>query len=622
MFCLGLLLAFSLSAQAQSVAYSFDQLNRLTQVNYGNGSTIGFTYDGAGNRLSQIIAAAPNPNTIYVSGELVGSVNWTRPSLYVVQSTVTIPSGSTLQIHPGTIIKFASGQGLSVQGTLTSVGTLTEPIVFTSAKDDSSGGDTNGDGTATSPAPGDWNQILLSDGSMLDHTLVRFGASNFNASAIQTTNSPIANSTVERSYGGGIAVYGNAMVQRNLIRHNGRGIDIHAGSPTIRSNRIQGNTSGVTNNNASATVDCQTNWWGHASGPSGVGSGTGDAVSAFVSFDPWIGKPDTVSCSTPNVPYSFPVSDVSIKFETLPVGGGTITMNRHWESPPSSFSPPPEGSSYIEVWLDIASDLPNSEFTAECVVGVSGIEGFTTLSGAAYYNPTSNQWEPIGGIYNPSAQTFTFSTNHFSAFGFLNTDSPVPVTLTSFTGQPLPGGAGVSLQWTTISEVNNFGFFVQRRADSDSSFRDLPGSFVAGHGTTNIPQEYRYTDSVRVTGTYDYRLRQVDLDGKVHYPQPIRIDFKKQTPIIAMPTEFSLSQNYPNPFNPSTVIRYGLPVNARVTLTVYNVLGQTVVILAAGEKEAGYHELRFDASNLSSGVYFYRLRAGDFVQTRKLLLLQ
>jgi hypothetical protein len=90
----------------------------------------------------------------------------------------------------------------------------------------------------------------------------------------------------------------------------------------------------------------------------------------------------------------------------------------------------------------------------------------------------------------------------------------------------------------------------------------------------------------------------------------------------AIPKEFSLSQNYPNPFNPVTLIRYGLPLRTDVTLTVYNTLGQQVTNLVNETQEAGYHEAKFTGNNLASGVYFYRLQAGDFVQTRKFLLVR
>jgi hypothetical protein len=85
---------------------------------------------------------------------------------------------------------------------------------------------------------------------------------------------------------------------------------------------------------------------------------------------------------------------------------------------------------------------------------------------------------------------------------------------------------------------------------------------------------------------------------------------------------FELEQNYPNPFNPGTTIKYKLPQASLVNLKVYNVLGQEVATLVDESQPAGIHAVQFDGSGLSSGVYFYRLSAGDFVQTRKLMLLR
>jgi hypothetical protein len=93
-------------------------------------------------------------------------------------------------------------------------------------------------------------------------------------------------------------------------------------------------------------------------------------------------------------------------------------------------------------------------------------------------------------------------------------------------------------------------------------------------------------------------------------------------PSGGLPAMFSLHQNYPNPFNPSTTLRYALPQTAFVTLTVYNTLGQQVAQLVNEQQQAGYHDAVFNANELASGVYFYKLQAGDFVQTKKLLLLK
>lgn len=196
----------------------------------------------------------------------------------------------------------------------------------------------------------------------------------------------------------------------------------------------------------------------------------------------------------------------------------------------------------------------------------------------------------------------------------------LPIQLSSFAGETI-AGQGVQLKWATRSEINSYGFFVQRRKDSDSTFVELQGSFIAGHGTTTVPQQYSYIDGTATQGTWFYRLRQVDLDGSGRLTESISVIV---TPGAAaeIPSQFTLDQNYPNPFNPSTTIRYGLPQASPVTLTIFDLLGNTVANIVAGVQVAGYHEVHYDASALASGVYFYRVQAGDFVKTMRFLLLR
>ena len=145
-------------------------------------------------------------------------------------------------------------------------------------------------------------------------------------------------------------------------------------------------------------------------------------------------------------------------------------------------------------------------------------------------------------------------------------------------------------------------------------------AFIKGKGTSTEKSFYSYTDKSALSGKYYYRLKQVDFDGTYQYLKSVEID-------MGLPTNYSLDQNYPNPFNPSTTIRFALPMNAKVNIKLYNTLGQEVANIFNSDLNAGIHETTFNASNLSSGVYFYRLEArgvdgSNFVSTKRMLLMK
>ncbi len=202
-------------------------------------------------------------------------------------------------------------------------------------------------------------------------------------------------------------------------------------------------------------------------------------------------------------------------------------------------------------------------------------------------------------------------------------NAPLPVELASFTANT--EGSGVTLRWQTVSEINNFGFEMEKdTVRAQQVFSIIPGSFIRGHGTTLVPHTYTFIDSSATSGRWAYRLKQIDLDGTVHVFDAVLVDLRLTDAGSepGVPTTFTLLQNFPNPFNPSTTIRYGLPSQSHVTLTVFNALGQQVAQLVKGEQGAGYHEVRFDGSGLSSGVYFYRMQAEGFMETRRFLLVR
>lgn len=187
----------------------------------------------------------------------------------------------------------------------------------------------------------------------------------------------------------------------------------------------------------------------------------------------------------------------------------------------------------------------------------------------------------------------------------------LPVELTSFTANASLNS--VILSWNTASEINNHGFEIQRNAGNGY----FTIGFVQGQGTTTQNHTYSYSDLNLGTGHYTYRLKQMDFQGSYTFSNEVSVDI--------YPVTYSLEQNYPNPFNPSTIINFNLKVDSKVSLKVFNILGQEVTQLYSGSMTAGLHQINFDASLLNSGAYFYRLEANGidgstFSSVKKMML--
>lgn len=186
----------------------------------------------------------------------------------------------------------------------------------------------------------------------------------------------------------------------------------------------------------------------------------------------------------------------------------------------------------------------------------------------------------------------------------------VPVELVSFSAIVVE--SGVKLSWDTATETNNSGFSIERSSDGINFFEIV---FIGGNGTSANRHGYSYVDQDVTSGVYYYRLKQIDFDGTVEYLQTVMID-------LGRIRNFKLEQNYPNPFNPSTRISFQIPQNSFVTLKIYDLLGNEITSLINKEMIAGNHKVEFDASQLSSGVYFYRLTADNFTEMKKMTILK
>ncbi len=192
----------------------------------------------------------------------------------------------------------------------------------------------------------------------------------------------------------------------------------------------------------------------------------------------------------------------------------------------------------------------------------------------------------------------------------------VPVELVSFTATIVDNK--VKLDWFTATETNNSGFEIQR-SKNGSDYQTI--FFIGGNGTTTNRNVYSYVDESVYFGEYYYRLKQIDFDGTIEYLKAVTVD-------LGLPKTFMLEQNYPNPFNPSTKIKWQSPVSGWQTIKIYDLLGNEVTTLSNEYVEAGNHEVEFNTLDagrrlaLTSGIYFYQLKAGNYTATKKMILLR
>jgi hypothetical protein len=204
-------------------------------------------------------------------------------------------------------------------------------------------------------------------------------------------------------------------------------------------------------------------------------------------------------------------------------------------------------------------------------------------------------------------------------FSGTNGGNPLPVELVSFTATV--NGNNIVLEWSTATEINNYGFEIERaviETQHVSSLRWNKIGFVEGHGNSFSPKEYSFTDSPQGGAKFNYRLKQIDFDGRYEYSNIAEVD-------VGIPAQYELKQNYPNPFNPQTKIVYRLPVDGFVTLKVFDVLGREVVSLVSENKKAGSYEITFDSgtgSGLASGVYICKISSANYSSSIKMLVVK
>ncbi len=424
------------------------------------------------------------------------------------------------------------------------------------------------------------------------------------------------------AYGGGIGIYAGANVTisdcyiyDNLSWSSGGGVDSYQSNLSINNSTISDNLGnhggGLSLREGTFSIINSTIFNNYADG-SAFGGGI------YLNN----GTTTITNCTISNNESTSPGGGIGIEDMTLTIMN-TIIANNIASSTPNDFdyysgTVTDNGYNIVEIstlytWVgtgDITGDQPSLNLSSTLAANNTSNSTPTlkTTVGSVAINAGNNTGAPATDQRGATRS----GTTDIGAYEYWDDTGSLPVELTSFTANVLDNN--VILIWQTATEVNNYGFSIERKSGIVSSeWEEI--SFVEGHGNSNSPNEYSYTDTPSGAGKFSYRLKQLDTDGKFEYSHEVKVDFNS-------PTNFTVKQNFPNPFNPTTVINYSIAKADNVTIKVYNTLGMEVATLVNEHQEVGKYKTEFNASELVSGVYFYKITSGNNLEIKKMLLLK
>jgi len=653
-------------------------------------------------------------NEIYVfTGFITEDAVWAEQNVsYFIFADVYVEGINemvTLTLAPGVVLVFNGNADLIIgpylQGLLSEnkAGTNT---IQTVADDDSTTGKLLAEkvkfttASKLNPVPGAWGSIIFKSHASDSSKVVR-STIEYAQTGIQVNNNhvDISLNTIENCLDYNIHCFGGSpIVKYNTMTGARKGVYVVLeGNPVINYNNIVGNTEyGVQNTSTSIIVDAKYNWWGHVSGPAGLGPGSGSPVSDMVDFSGFLTEffvpvfpPEPFSLLAPADAITLYQKTVSFSWEatTDPDEGDVLTYTLY-VSKDAEFTDPITVTGLTENSYEWTATDVNQKYWWKVKAVDTNTDGtwsnetfsFTiqTLPPAAFSlltpvnddtltnNKASMSWQASVDPDPGDMVKYTVYLSVDEAF-----TSPLTVsdlTATSYEWADLEvnqkywwkvKAADTNTEGTWSTEIFSFYVMVLPPAPFslltpvDDDTLDVTDVDFTWEATTNSPlggaltytlllsKDAAFTSPQKAEGLttpsytwtgldkdqqYWWKVKAVDLqtDGTFS-KETFKFYIKKETGIAdndgaVIPTEFSLSQNYPNPFNPVTSIRYGLPKNTDVKITVHNALGQQIGVLVDGFQNAGYHNIVWNAVNYGSGVYFYKIQAGSFTQIRKAIL--
>jgi len=279
-------------------------------------------------------------------------------------------------------------------------------------------------------------------------------------------------------------------------------------------------------------------------------------------------------------------------------------------------------------WTNIGVGLPDVPTSAVCIDPFNSSNLYVGNDFGVYYSlDNGNTWNDLNSgikgtalvmdlVVSPIDKKLVVATHGRGVYK-ISFASFLPVELITFESKIIE--SSVLLSWSTATELNNNGFAIQRSSESES-WHTI--GFVTGHGTTQVKNNYSFTDvnvNSVIGDNIKYRLKQNDFNGTSSYSNEITISKN------SIPNGFALQQNYPNPFNGGSVIKFSIPESAIVSLVLYDITGKEVKMLLSCNLSAGQHQISIgskDFEKLSSGVYLYKLSAPGFSAVKKMVFLK
>jgi Secretion system C-terminal sorting domain/Right handed beta helix region len=563
-----------------------------------------------------------------------GTVTGTFPN-YAINNKVTVSEQDRVYIMPGTDVTFSgSASGFEVYGKFSAVGTAVDTIRFTASIADSTGGSFNG--------------LYFRDTSVDTACIISYAKIEYAYYGLRCLD---ASPTLSYSYlykcrrGVNLTSSSNPVISHNRIERSYEyGITLTTGcSPLIEYNELINNNSqntgpknqisiGTQGNN-SPTIMYNTIMGGMFNRTGGISIATlfaGSSSSSEIAFNEIYNNSFGIALQGSNPITSYIhdnlIYDNNINPDVMTTGSGINAYGTDAVAPVIARNKISGNWWGVTIQIGIVGQ-PGPQ------VNLGNVENADTTDDGKNIISGNVQGPDVYDLYNNTAETIYAQNNDWEVYDstlieehiyhfvddttlglviFIPFSGSIPVELTSFTARNLDDK--VILNWQTATEINNRGFEILRSAQNNKGEWEHI-NFVEGKGTTTEMTDYSYIDRISCPGKYTYKLKQIDFDGTISYSEEINVD-------VAEPMNFILYQNYPNPFNPSTTVQFALPSESRVKINIYNSIGQLVETLVDREMQSGYHEINFDASKLSSGVYLYQLQAGEYNSMKKMILLK